>query len=226
MLMLMELSGKYKVLNDDSEYAVCYFKLLEAKPMVTQLVPSPFQHMKNTLVQQAATYPNNIPISGKWVCLLNCHFCGIPGCRIGTHKVVNKYAKASHVIHDGKMVLHVNKSPIAWNSQGLRVSVDARSGGPLLVLAEIPKDQGTVQIQTLFVTGTPVEDKGDISEKEDVEGKEEDVPVATFTTTRPKAKNISSPNIIKKPALRASANNLPADKNPDIPLQSTTKKNP
>lgn len=29
---------------DDSKYAVCYFKLLEAKPMVTQLLPSLFQH--------------------------------------------------------------------------------------------------------------------------------------------------------------------------------------
>ena len=30
---------------DDSKYVVCYFKLLEAKPMVAQLLPSPFQHM-------------------------------------------------------------------------------------------------------------------------------------------------------------------------------------
>ena len=30
---------------DDSKYAVCYFKLLEVKPMVAQLLPSPFQHM-------------------------------------------------------------------------------------------------------------------------------------------------------------------------------------
>ena len=30
---------------NDSEYVVCYFKLLEAKPTVAQLLPSPFQHM-------------------------------------------------------------------------------------------------------------------------------------------------------------------------------------
>ena len=35
---------------NDSEYAVCYFKLLEAKPTVTQLLPSPFQHMRNVSV--------------------------------------------------------------------------------------------------------------------------------------------------------------------------------
>ena len=39
-------------------------------------------------------------------------------------------------------------------------------------------------------------------------------------------KNVSTPKVIEKPALQASANYLPADKNPDIPLQSTTKKNP
>lgn len=32
---------------DDSKYAVCYFKLLEVKPMVAQLLPSPFQHMRS-----------------------------------------------------------------------------------------------------------------------------------------------------------------------------------
>ena len=128
---------------DDSEYAVCYFRLLEAKPTVTQLLPSLFLHMRNTLVQQAATYPNNIPIPGQWVCSLNCHFCGMPGCRIGTCEIVNEYTKADHVVHDGRMVLYADKSPIAWNSQGLRILVDACFGGPLLVPAGTPKDQET-----------------------------------------------------------------------------------
>ena len=100
---------------DDSEYAVCYFKLLEAKPTVAQLLPSPFQHMRNALVQQATTYPNNIPIPGQQVCSLNCHFCGAPGCRIGTCEIVNEYAKAGRVVRDGRMVLYADKSPIAWN---------------------------------------------------------------------------------------------------------------
>ena len=39
-------------------------------------------------------------------------------------------------------------------------------------------------------------------------------------------KNVSTPKVIEKPAPQASANYLPADKNPDIPLQSMTKKNP
>ena len=128
---------------DDSNYAVCYFKLLEAKPTVAQLLPSPFQHMRNMLVLQAATYPNNIPISGQWVHSLNCHLCGMPGCRIATCKTVNEYAKASCVVHDGRMVLYADKSLIAWNSQGLRISVDAHVGGPLLVPAGTPKDQET-----------------------------------------------------------------------------------
>ena len=72
--------------------------------------------MRNVLVQQAATYPNNIPISGQWVCLLNCHFCGVPGCRIATCETVNEYTKAGHVICDGRMVLYADKTPIAWNS--------------------------------------------------------------------------------------------------------------
>ena len=128
---------------DDSEYAVCYFKLLEAKPTVVQLLPSPFQHMRNALVQQAATYPNNIPVPGQQVCLLNCHFCGTLGCRIGTCEIVNEYAKAGCVICDGRMVLYADKNPIAWNSQGLRISVDTCFGGLLLVPAGTPRDQET-----------------------------------------------------------------------------------
>ena len=169
---------------NDSEYPVCYFKLLEAKPTVAQLLPSLFQHMRNMLVQQAATYPNNIPISGQQVRLLNCTFCGMLGCRIVTCKTVNEYTKASHVVHDGRMVLHADKSPIAWNSQGLRISVDAHFGGLLLVSAGTPKNQETAQIQTLFVSGTPVENKGDTSEEKDIVEREEDTHVATFTTTQ------------------------------------------
>ena len=99
--------------------------------------------MRNALVQQATTYPNNIPIPGQRVRSLNCHFCGMPGYRIGTCKIVNQYAKAGRVVHDGRMVLYADKSPIAWNSQGLRISVDACFGGPLLVPAGTPKDQET-----------------------------------------------------------------------------------
>src|SRR5271168_1004689 len=75
---------------DDSEYAVCYFKLLEAKPTVAQLLPSPFQHMKPSAVHQVSTYPNNIPIPPQRARSYNCHFCGLPGCRIGTCGIVNE----------------------------------------------------------------------------------------------------------------------------------------
>ena len=57
--------------------------------------------------------------------------------------IVNEYAKAGRVIHDGRMVLYADKSPVAWNSQGLRISVDAHFGGPLLVPAGTLKDQET-----------------------------------------------------------------------------------
>src|ERR1700678_3232967 len=83
---------------DDSKYTICYFKLLEAKPTVAQLLPSPFQHMHNMLVQQAATYPNNIPISGQRSRSFCCHFCAMPGCRIGTCEIVNKYVTAGRVL--------------------------------------------------------------------------------------------------------------------------------
>src|ERR1700678_3853636 len=79
---------------DDSKYTICYFKLLEAKPTVAQLLPSPFQHMRNMLVQKAATYPNNIPVSGKWSRSFNCHFCLMPECKIGACGVVEEYIRA------------------------------------------------------------------------------------------------------------------------------------
>jgi hypothetical protein len=154
---------------DDSKYAICYFKLLKAKPTVTQLLPSPFQHMKNALIQQAATYPNNIPVSGQRVQSFSCYFCGVPGCKIGTCEIVNEYTKAGCVVRDGRMVLYADKSLIAWNSQGLKILVDSCFGGPLLVPAGIPNDQETGQIQMLFVTGTLVEEHEDNSEEEDVE---------------------------------------------------------
>ena len=72
---------------------------------------------------------------------------------------------------------------IPWNSQGLRILVDAHFGGPLLVPAGTPKDQDTARIQTLFVSGTLVEDGGNVSEEEDVEEREKDTYVAMFTTT-------------------------------------------
>src|SRR5271168_365836 len=117
---------------DDSEYAVCYFKLLEAKPTVAQLLPSPFQHMHNVLVQQAAMYPNSIPISRQHSRSFCCHFCLMPGCRIGTCGIVEKYITAGCVVRDGRMVLYLDKSHIPWNLQGLKVSVDSCFGGPLV----------------------------------------------------------------------------------------------
>ena len=210
---------------DDSEYAVCYSKLLEAKPTVAQLLPSPFQHMRNALVQQAATYPNNIPIPGQQVRLLNCHFCGVPGCRIGTCKIVNEYAKAGCVVCDGRMVLYTDKSPIAQNSQGLRILVDTRFGGPLLVPAGTTKDQETARIQMLFVSGTLVEDEEDVSEEEGVEKSEEDVPVAVFATTRSKAKNVPSLDIVEKPISMSLKTMIPSEKHPDRPLPAAAQKN-
>ena len=211
---------------DDSEYAVCYFKLLEAKLTVAQLLPSLFQHMRNALVQQAATYPNNIPIPGQQIRSLNCHFCGAPGCRIGTCEIVNEYTKAGRVVCDGRMVLYTDKSPIAWNSQGLRILVDAHFGGPLLVPAGTPKDQETARIQMLFVSGMLLEDEEDVSEEQGVEKSEEDVPVAAFATTRFKAKNIPSPNSVEKPISMSSKTTIPSEKHPDRPLPAAAKKNP
>ena len=124
---------------DDNEYAVCYFKLLEVKPTVAQLLPSPFQHMHNVSVHQAATYPNSIPVSGQRPRSFNCHFCSMPGCKISTCGAVEEYIKAGRVIREGRMVLYVDKSPIAWNPQGLKLSVDCRFGGPLVAPGAIDK---------------------------------------------------------------------------------------
>ena len=61
--------------------------------------------------------------------------------------------------------------------------MDAHFGGPLLVPADTPKDQETARIQTLFVSGMPVEDEEVVSKEEGVEKSEEDLPVAVFATT-------------------------------------------
>src|SRR5882757_1082276 len=171
---------------DDREYAVCYFKLLEVKPTVAQLLPSPFQHMRNALVQQVATYPNNIPIPNPRPRSFNCHFCAVPGCKIGTCEVVNDYVRAGRVIREGRMVLYTDKSPIAWSSQGLKVSVDFRFGGPLAPVGTTNSNTETSQIQTMFISCIPVDDSvvsAVIQEEED-----DDALVETFATTRSKAK--------------------------------------
>ena len=62
--------------------------------------------------------------------------------------------------------------------------MEACFGGLLLVPAGTPKNQETARIQTLFVSGMPVENKGDTSEEEDIVEREEDTHVATFTTTQ------------------------------------------
>lgn len=110
-----------------------------------------------------------------------------------------------------------NKSLIAWNGQGLKVLVDAHFGGLLMVPAGIPKDQKTVWIQTLFVSG--MADEEDISGKDD-EGtdSERDIPVAMFTTTWSKAKNPPKPDVVEKPAPKLSATALPSEKDQDTPL--------
>ena len=139
---------------DNSEYAVCYFKLLEARLTVAQLLPSPFQHMRSVIVQQAATYPNSIPISGQHARSPNCHFCGKPGCRIDTCNTVNDYVKAGCVIRKGRMVLYSDKGSITWNSQGLKILVDIRFGGPLPIPTVISALE-TTRIQTMFISCLP-----------------------------------------------------------------------
>ena len=170
---------------DDSKYAVCYFKLLEARPTVAQLLPSPFQHMRSLIVQQAAMYPNSIPISGQRARSPNCHFCGKPGCRIGTCNTVNDYIKAGRVIRKGRMVLYSDKGSIAWNSQGLKILVDIRFGGPLPIPTVVSAPE-TTMIQTMFVSCLPKAKQvvSAIIQEED----RDDVPVATLATTRSKTK--------------------------------------
>jgi hypothetical protein len=110
---------------DNSKYTVCYFKLLDVKLAVAQLLPFLFQHMHNVLVQQAATYPNSILVPAQCPCSSNCHF------RIGNCEVIFEYIKAGCVIQEGRMVLYADRSPIAWNAQGLKISVDFCFKGPL-----------------------------------------------------------------------------------------------
>ena len=111
-------------------------------------------------------------------------------------------------------------------SQGLRILVDAHFGGPLLVPADTPKDQETAQIQTFFVSGTPVEDEEDVSKEEGVEKSEGDLHVAAFATTRSKAKNVPSPDIVERPISMSSTTTIPLEKHPDRPLPAAAKKNP
>ena len=55
----------------------------------------------------------------------------MPGCKISTCEVVNKYIRAGHIVCEGKMVLYADRGPIVWNVQGLKISVDFHFGGPL-----------------------------------------------------------------------------------------------
>ena len=163
---------------------VCYFKLLEAKPTVAQLLPFPFQHMRNILVHQAATYPNNILIPTPR--LFNCHFCAVPGCKIGTCEVVNEYIKAGCIIREGRMVLYVDRTSIAWSAQGLKVSVDFCFGGPLPVIETKEATPDMTRIQTMFISCTPAPETiiSAVIQEEENDG----APVKAFATTRSKAK--------------------------------------
>src|ERR1700678_2154478 len=196
---------------DDSEYVVCYFKLLEAKPTVAQLLPSPFQHMRNALVQQAATYPNNIPISGQRSRSFCCHFCAMPGCRIGTCKIVNKYATAGCVVRDRRMVLYVDKRQIPWCPQGLKISVDSRFGGPLVAPGTSDKVPDTARIQAMFVSCSPAPDPVVSAVVQEGEDTDDDAPVAAFATTRSKAKEKKAaprPSPVVPPSVSLPKKNL------------------
>ena len=198
---------------DDSEYAVCYFKLLEAKPTVAQLLPSPFQHMRNVLVQQTATYPNNISIPTPR--LFNCHFCAMPGCKIGTCEVVNEYIKAGRVIREGRMVLYADRTSIAWSAQGLKVSVDFRFGGPLPVLGTKEATPDMTRIQTMFISCTPAPETivSAVVQEEENDG----APVKAFATTRSKTKEART--------MPEAAPKATSVEHPSIPLP-LPKKNP
>ena len=185
---------------DDNEYAVCYFKLLEVKLTVAQLLLSPFQHMHNVSVHQAATYPNSIPVSGQRPRSFNCHFCSMPGCKIGTCGTVEEYIKAGRVIREGRMVLYVDKSPIAWNPQGLKLSVDCRFGGPLVTPGAIDKAADSSRIQTMFVSCIPASDPVVSAVVQEEEDSDNDAPVNAFATTRSKTKEKPLPAAVPKPS--------------------------
>ena len=52
------------------------------------------------------------------------------------------------------------------------------------------------------------------------------MPVAAFATTRSKAKNVPSLDIVEKPVSMSSKTTIPSEKHPDRPLPATAKKNP
>ena len=95
-----------------------------------------------------------------------------------------------------------------------------------MVPAGTPKDQETAQIQTLFVSGTLVEDEEDVSEEEGVEKNEEDMPVAAFATTHSKAEIVPSLDIVEEPVSRMSKTAISLEKYPDRLLPAAAKKNP
>ena len=100
------------------------------------------------------------------------------------------------------MVLYVDRSPIAWNPQGLRISVDFHFGGPLAPPGTADKPPETTRIQTMFVSCIPAPEPV-ISAVVQEEDMDDDTPVTAFATTRSKAK--------EKTLLEATSKSTPVD---------------
>ena len=115
----------------------------------------------------------------------------MPGCKIGTCEVVNEYIKAGCVIHEGRMVLYVDRTSITWSAQGLKVSVNFCFGGPLPVLGTKETTPEMTQIQTMFVLCTPAPEivVSAVIQEEENDG----APVNAFATTRSKARTMPLP---------------------------------
>ena len=114
----------------------------------------------------------------------------MPGCRISTCEIVNKYITAGRVVRDGRIVLYVDKSQIPWCPQGLKISVDSRFGGPLVAPGTSDKVPDTFRIQAMFVLCSPAPDPVVSAVVQEGEDTDDDTPVATFATTRSKAKRM------------------------------------
>ena len=64
-----------------------------------------------------------------------------------------------------------------------------------------------------------MEDEEVVSKEEGVEKSEEDLPVAAFSTTRSKAKNVSSPDIVEKPVSMSLMTTIPSENTQIDPCQ-------
>ena len=115
-------------------------------------------------------------------------------------------------------MLYADKSPIAWNNQGLRISVDFRFGGPLAPSGLVNNTPDTSQIQALFVSCVPPVDHVVSASIQEEQEEDDDVPAAAFATTRSKAKE---PKVVSEPVPEPPPVVLPSVSSPKRNLAYT-----